>query len=303
MKFHGALRVWLLGGLLVLCPFAKARTCSCFQDTSSTRDALDRYDAVFLGQILEITLRSAGPRPDASGEEQVEGFDVVAKVLESWKGTSESRVVVHTGPVGGMCGYPFQAGQSFLIWASRSEDGLTTQLCDRTTQMDSIAAATDLDHLRQSAEVQRWPVITAAGFTLRLPKGFGPGPAEIDAADMPGGLHTWGVPLKPPRVGGWSRGEEHITYEVVGYDAQAGKPVGESEVAGHRATMVHQAFADERTIISVHWPDVLRERGDAQGASPGGLTLRCLSGRGPAANRDNICDRVFESVEFIGDPR
>ena len=143
----------------------------------------------------------------------------------------------------------------------------------------------------------------AAGFTLRLPKGFRPDAAPMDVAQLSGELGTWGIALKPPRAGGWSRGEEKIAYEVVGYDAGHGKPTCESEMAGHRATILGQGFEDDRELISVHWPDVLRERGDAQGASPGGLTMRCVSGRSPGSNPENICYRVFETVQFIGDPR
>lgn len=56
----------------------------------------------------------------------------------NWKGIKDKMVTVETGLGGGDCGYGFQEGESYLIYAYRTngEDGkpgpLRTNICTRT---------------------------------------------------------------------------------------------------------------------------------------------------------------------------
>jgi len=283
---------------VVLClvhhPDAQVLACSCEESPLSAEQALERYDAVFLGQILEMRLRSTDHHVQADGSEPVEGIEVLAKVLETWKGTNQDRVPLFTNPDGGMCGYPFEIGRRYLIWATRSEDELTVSTCGRTKKVGTAEADTDHLDLAQIAETWKWRRVVAPRFTLLLPKEFTPDSTgtQLEALDDP--LPGWGAPLRPPKTGGWSFGAQKISYELVRRKSDTGRPSCESQVAGHQATIRNVALHDDQTLISVHWPDV----------APGnvGLTLRCVSGPSPARNTGNICQRVFDSVQFRGEP-
>ncbi|MCR2804243.1 hypothetical protein [Paenibacillus soyae] len=57
-----------------------------------------------------------------------------------WKGGPDSQVVIHTGSGGGDCGFKFQAGNEYLVYASLSdmygEMQLTSIICDRTSALN-----------------------------------------------------------------------------------------------------------------------------------------------------------------------
>ncbi|MBW9234790.1 hypothetical protein JQK62_21625, partial [Leptospira santarosai] len=64
------------------------------------------------------------------------------EVAETWKGVSESQVFIITGSGGGDCGYEFQVGQDYLVYATEStmygnQAELVTIICDRTTELGS----------------------------------------------------------------------------------------------------------------------------------------------------------------------
>ncbi len=67
-------------------------------------------------------------------------------VLESWKGVTTTSVTLDAGSAWGMCGYTFTLGGQYLIYASHSASGLSTNLCTRTN--DLVSATTDLVYLR-----------------------------------------------------------------------------------------------------------------------------------------------------------
>src|SRR5262245_6983615 len=64
-------------------------------------------------------------------------------VEESWKGTLSKEATVFTGQSGGDCGYKFEVGQRYLVYAYRYNDAdLGTNICQRTANL--IEAAEDL---------------------------------------------------------------------------------------------------------------------------------------------------------------
>jgi hypothetical protein len=275
-------------------PDAQVLACSCMESPLSTQQALERYDAVFLGQILEMRLRSTDHPAQPDGSEPVDGIEVVAKVLETWKGTDQDRIQLFTNPDGGSCGYPFEIGQRYLIWATRSHDELTVSSCGRTKRVGTPGVDTDHLNLVQTADTWKWRRVTAPGFTLLLPKEFSPDATGTKLEELDGQLLSWGAPLRPPKAGGWSFAAQKISYEYVRRESHIDRPPCESQVAGHQATIRNVAMHDGQTLISVHWPDV----------TPGslGLILRCVSGPSPATNTGNVCLRVFDSVQFGGEP-
>ena len=112
---------------------ATSHACSCVEPPS-VESELERSDAVFSGEVLEV-------------KEQKDFGDFMKKrvlfeVTDTWKGFSESQVIITTGSGGGDCGFEFQVGHEYLVYAVEStmysdESELVTIICDRTTELTS----------------------------------------------------------------------------------------------------------------------------------------------------------------------
>lgn len=111
-------------------------------------DALNKADAVFSGEVLEIVEN----KKFFGGSY---GRTVHFKVDKNWKGTNESETAITTGYDGGDCGYSFEKGQKYLVYASASNmyvpGTLSTTICHRTTELTN--ATEDLNALGEGREV------------------------------------------------------------------------------------------------------------------------------------------------------
>ena len=123
-------RRWNLLGIIVAAMLAnspRVSACSCERSFGEPdyRHALRNVDAVFSGEVLEIQeLRSLGLRL------------VVFNSESSWSGVKASPVFVFTGTGGGDCGYSFEVGKTYIVWAIRNESGeLNTSICSFTVPL------------------------------------------------------------------------------------------------------------------------------------------------------------------------
>jgi len=141
-------RALLVASLLTLAPTAVALACSCMRSTPG--EALDRSTSVFEGRVLEVTpfeerrdvTLEGGCLDDACRESlsettesvQVSGFSVRFSVTRRWKGVSSEEVVVRTARDSAACGFAFEVGQDYVVYASAEDEAgtLSTGLCDRT---------------------------------------------------------------------------------------------------------------------------------------------------------------------------
>ena len=109
----------LLIGLFTLSPETLA--CECLGGTASGREALPAYSAVFLGYVVNIKLLTS----DSPVRENEYRFDdqaeVTFRVRRSWKGAEQQIVKVLTATQGPACGYPFQVGQYYLVYALQAD--------------------------------------------------------------------------------------------------------------------------------------------------------------------------------------
>jgi hypothetical protein len=129
-----------------------ALACSC-PEPPPPEDALDEADAVFTGEVLTV---GSAPPDRASAR-----IDVVFDVSEVWDGDVHERQGVTTESHTSMCGYPFEEGREYLVYARTTGEGvLGADLCSRTTLLDG--ADEDLS-------------------------AFGPGRVPLEGADVPGG--------------------------------------------------------------------------------------------------------------------
>ncbi|CAN5645100.1 hypothetical protein BH23GEM6_BH23GEM6_19490 [soil metagenome] len=102
--------------------------CSCLE-LPEARVALASAEAVFLGTVTgidEIVSARAG--------EALPGREVTLRIHAAWKGVDEASasVVVRTGHGAGDCGFDFERGTAYLVYAHDSGEGLSTSICTRT---------------------------------------------------------------------------------------------------------------------------------------------------------------------------
>ena len=104
-----------------------AYACSCLP-AGPPLTALDQATAVFSGQVSDIKRTTTE-------------VEVSFNVTEVWKGELTPTLVINTGPHSAACGYPFEIGQDYLIYAhGRNNTRLGASLCSRTTLLSNAEA-------------------------------------------------------------------------------------------------------------------------------------------------------------------
>lgn len=109
--------------------------CSC-APPGTPQEELNRSDAVFAGQVESIqdslTSGFMGPGQD---------YDVTFDIMRVWKGPETDTLKVKTSSSSASCGYSFQEGEDYLVYANEEyqvEDGdLTVSLCSRTASLEN----------------------------------------------------------------------------------------------------------------------------------------------------------------------
>ena len=102
-------------------------------------EARKRSEAVFTGTVLEISKRP--------GDLYI---TVKFKVEEVWRGPRGAETSVFTGIGGGDCGYKFEIGEKYLVYAYKRDDSkLETNICQRTAPL--AEAGPDLKVLGKSS--------------------------------------------------------------------------------------------------------------------------------------------------------
>lgn len=99
----------------------RADACSCMRPGTPVEEKT-RHTRVFLGQVQAI-------EDDAHGEHRRR---VRFLVRETFKGTPVRRLSVETGMGGGDCGYRFNTGQDYVVYAWGQDDALATGICSLT---------------------------------------------------------------------------------------------------------------------------------------------------------------------------
>ena len=126
----------------------EAAACSC-APPGTVQNELDKSTYVFLGSVTSIERRT--PQMDKGWVtlavewiKQLFGADppftnrdfpyklVSFSVTETFKGSSVRRVDLVTGMGGGDCGYFFEPGKEYVVYAYGNEDDLGTGICSLT---------------------------------------------------------------------------------------------------------------------------------------------------------------------------
>lgn len=155
-----------------------ASACSCAAPAGASpqetaRRGLSSSDAVFAGEVVDIHR----PWPITSS---VDPMTVTFRVSESWKGAGQKTLEVKTAVSDTSCGYPFDEGERYLVFASKGETydvgDLEVALCGSTKPL--MEAGEELAALGSGSSTPTGPP-PAGGL---LPDTSGPRPVLRDAA-------------------------------------------------------------------------------------------------------------------------
>jgi hypothetical protein len=179
-------RNWMRGlGLLVAlaawltAPARPVLACSCAMSPGPDAE-FSRSAAVFTGTVTGISQRTGlflldrirqlfGLSPQVSSLDSVH---VNLAVANSWKGVTTTPVTVVTGQGDADCGYGFDHGRQYLVYAYENGAMLGTNICMRTAEVG--VAATDLAYLSTrpvltvTQSPSRTPLLCLAGAALAL---------------------------------------------------------------------------------------------------------------------------------------
>lgn len=139
---NGKIVVSVLVASVMIAASSPAYSCSCVQ-APAPAEALKQADAVLLGKVIDI---QDGPGP----------YHITAKlsVTKIWKGEKDFSAKILTTSDGAMCGFYFQEGKTFLIYAYKNQEGrLETNNCTRSALAER--ASQDLAFLTTQPGVTR----------------------------------------------------------------------------------------------------------------------------------------------------
>ncbi len=125
--------------------FAAAETslaCSCRLSQDSLKkqvsNAYKESAAIFSGTVKSVETA-------ANGNEVIVKFSV----KDTWKGAIGKEVTVMTALDSSMCGYDFEVGKEYLVYAYGTVDELGVGLCTRTTSMPNQSDVKYLARLKK----------------------------------------------------------------------------------------------------------------------------------------------------------
>ncbi len=122
--------------ILGLAAHRSAAACSCVMPPPP-QEAMASAAAVFEGTVTDVR----GPKDDQSGSREVD-----LRIGRRFKGAEADTVTVTTAGSSAACGYNFELGRTYLVYAGEEDGGqLATSLCSRTARIED--AGDDLSAL------------------------------------------------------------------------------------------------------------------------------------------------------------
>lgn len=139
--------------MALVMPKYDAWACSCMEPPPP-KIALDQATAVFVGKVIEMK-----PLDPSTPESIQDGVNTVLfDVSQAWKGIESARVTIQTLNSLAACGYPFQVGEEYLVYASGKVGDLYVYQCSRTQHLPS--SSHELETLGEDTfrpEDEDWP--------------------------------------------------------------------------------------------------------------------------------------------------
>lgn len=126
-------------GLMVGTAAIVGMACSCASEADALL-ALEKADAVFAGRVVALELVTRFDE-DPTVSFTTEDLMVTVAVHSRWKGDAADQMVLYTAFTCCVCGFSFQIGEEYLIYAYANEDGtLRTSMCSRTAILEGASA-------------------------------------------------------------------------------------------------------------------------------------------------------------------
>lgn len=100
--------------------------------------AFDGSTSVFSGEVVSVE-----PKDEYT-------LSVKIKTLQIWKGEETDEFTVNTANQSAMCGYFFEVGKKYLVYANKSGEVLMATNCSRTAIFDEAGDAKRLDKLTET---------------------------------------------------------------------------------------------------------------------------------------------------------
>jgi len=151
-----------------------AYACSC-APPGPPDEELSNAAAVFTGKVISLAKPKGGFGPVSSADP----IEVTFQVDKVWKGSVSQTTTITTARSGASCGYTFEKGSEYIVYAHGQENNLSVSLCSRTQPLDT--ADDDLAQLGVGAaplaDVYEWtesfspiqiPVLLGTGIGLIL---------------------------------------------------------------------------------------------------------------------------------------
>lgn len=111
----------------------RAYACSCAPPPSPTV-ALNQATAVFAGRV------TAAAEPGGLFSSSADPMTITFHVSQVWKGDVSHPLLLETASSSASCGYTFEVGRDYLVYAGGAPDRLEVSLCSRT---QLLAGATE----------------------------------------------------------------------------------------------------------------------------------------------------------------
>ena len=127
-----ALLMAVLVARLVLWP-QPVLACSCMQ-SPAPQEAMAGSVAVFAGTVTNIQ------QPSGLTQSSADPSLVTFEVSQVWKGPEFTNLQIQTAQSSASCGFDFEFGRDYLVYASGTEAELSASLCSRTTLLTNAEA-------------------------------------------------------------------------------------------------------------------------------------------------------------------
>ena len=122
--------------------------CTCFAEKESLKKKVTKgfhqSDLIFTGNVIEVEPISRSERVQSSADPVIYTFEIIKKI----KGVFEKRVIEIVSARGGSsCGYTFQIGKTYMVYANQSnyystttknENDYTTNICKRNNHVARV---------------------------------------------------------------------------------------------------------------------------------------------------------------------
>lgn len=176
-------KILLIATSFLILATNSASACKCSQATPE--QSFERSRAVFSGRVVDVVEPSPAERRSPRSDEApnfLSGVKVTFEVSEVWKGNNKQRLVVSTSDSSASCGYSFQEGEEYLVYASGEEAKLQTGLCSGTKPLSNARAdlavlgegetptleRSNAAQLQQNRQLWRSQNISSYRYTLRV---------------------------------------------------------------------------------------------------------------------------------------